>query len=110
MGMTIAAIAALGPFLLAQRVAQAFSIASRWYFIAAGALAGSLLSPFAVSVITNGEELMSPALLGLAAGTIIPGGAIGGFVYWLIDGRNLAGETRAAPHTISRTISAPAAP
>ncbi len=60
MGMTIAAIAALGPFLLAQRVAQAFSIASRWYFIAAGALAGSLLSPFAVYVITNGKNSCRP--------------------------------------------------
>jgi hypothetical protein len=93
-------IAALVPFMIVRGLAEGFSIRSRWYFIGSGALTGLLLSPFAVYLVENGENLTSPPHLALAAGTIVPGGAIGGFVCWLIERRHLVSETRQIPATV----------
>jgi len=84
--------AALGPFLITQKLAEAFSIRHPWYFIVAGALIGLLLSPLAVYLVTSGRTLISLELFLVSAASLMPGGAIGGFVYWLIDGRHLGRE------------------
>jgi hypothetical protein len=93
----ITAAAAIGPFLVMQKIADAFSIRNPWYFIVAGTLTGLLLSPFAVYLFTRRPGSDSLELYAISAGAITPGGTIGGLVYWLMDGRHLATETLATP-------------
>jgi hypothetical protein len=91
------AIASCIPILIVQILAQQFSIRSPGYYIGAGALTGLLLSPLALYVITEGQGFESPALVALCVLTIVPGGAVGGFVYWLMDGRHLGSKTSSTP-------------
>ena len=87
---------AMIPVLVVHKIAQKFSIRSFWYYVACGALTGLVLSPVAVFIMpswyTDPPEL--PPLLERAlnfARFSVPSGAVGGFAYWIVTGRLIAG-------------------
>lgn len=85
-GAFVGFFAAMVPVIVVHRVARRLSISNVWYYVAAGALTGLLLSPVVAAIIPRPEPAFHEAAANIAL-FLAPSGAVGGLVFWWVVGR-----------------------